>query len=78
MGENYGGYNKETGEPESSGCGCGNIENHYYYASNRPYICPVCGGVGKVDSTFYGYASTTAITKMVCKSCEGKGIVWSR
>ena len=47
--------------------------------SSVPHVCPVCGGAGEADSTRYqplqGTAST--ITRVTCRSCEGRGIVWA-
>lgn len=43
--------------------------------------CPVCNGNGLVDNGFYTqtsgtWASTNAAPEK-CRSCDGKGIVWS-
>ena len=44
-----------------------------------PHKCPVCGGTGQVDSSFYDgnhYATTTTIPAETCRTCWGSGIVW--
>ena len=43
--------------------------------STKPYACPICGGKGKVDRSFYENPSTDA-SPMTCRSCQGTGIVW--
>ena len=41
-----------------------------------PFICPVCGGRGKVGIGFYEKVSTTAAEEVTCRTCQGQGIVW--
>lgn len=47
----------------------------------KPYRCPVCGGNGLVPNGFYlqtsGDWATSSITPEQCRTCEGKGIVWT-
>ncbi len=41
-----------------------------------PFVCPVCGGRGKVDVEFYEKYSTTAAEEVACRTCAGRDIVW--
>lgn len=46
-----------------------------------PYCCPVCIGKGIVPNGFYlspmhEWSSTSTAPEM-CRTCRGKGIVWS-
>ena len=41
----------------------------------EPFICPVCDGCGLVDESLY--TSLPTMERVTCKTCNGKGIVWS-
>lgn len=47
----------------------------------NPYRCPVCGGNGLVPNGFYsstsGQWSTTSTSPETCKSCSGKGYIFT-
>lgn len=49
--------------------------------ANMPYKCPVCNGRGTMPNGFYmgtqGQWSTTNASPEQCRSCNGKGIIWS-
>lgn len=46
----------------------------------KPHTCPVCYGKGIVDVGFYltpGQVwSVSNATPEICKSCDGKGVIW--
>lgn len=46
----------------------------------EPYRCPVCNGRGFVPGGFYSSTSDVWITGTlateVCRTCQGKGVVW--
>jgi hypothetical protein len=44
--------------------------------ARTPHKCPVCGGRGRVDRSFYG-DTMNASKYLVCQSCHGTGVVWS-
>jgi len=41
----------------------------------KPFKCPVCEGKGEVYKGFYTNNYTDS--EVMCRSCIGKGIVWS-
>lgn len=45
----------------------------------EPHTCPVCEGRGDVPHGFYSNSphSSTDATADVCRSCSGRGILWS-
>lgn len=38
---------------------------------NKPHKCPICDGSGGTKHPLTGFLAAS-----VCRSCEGKGIVW--
>lgn len=50
-----------------------------------PYTCPICSGRSLVPSDFYDFTpthlrkigSTALDTGILCKTCNGAGIVWN-
>jgi hypothetical protein len=43
----------------------------------NPFKCPVCVGVGTVAEGFYGEVCQVGKCSRVCRTCGGRGIVWS-
>ena len=40
------------------------------------YTCPVCGGSGEVLENLYTHInSSTGINFVMCKSCNGRGVI---
>ena len=54
------------------------FENYFppFNNSSRPFPCPICLGKCVVTESLYTGFESTAINKMTCKTCGGKGIVW--
>ncbi len=47
----------------------------------QPYVCPICVGRGNVPRRFYfavGPISISTSGATRCKSCDGKGVLWSK
>lgn len=46
----------------------------------KPFVCPVCEGTGRVKKGFYDPPSDTFKyhfeKQEMCRTCVGKGIVW--
>ena len=45
-----------------------------------PHRCPICNGSGQVDQSLYkptGHGSIGPQVRVSCRTCDGKGIVWS-
>ena len=45
----------------------------------KPYLCPVCLGRGTVGEGFYqqgDVASSSAICRETCRTCQGSGVLW--
>lgn len=47
-----------------------------YTSQKQAQVCPVCNGKQTVPAGFYGDNSTAA-NDVTCRSCGGRGIVWS-
>ena len=42
----------------------------------KPYLCPVCEGIGKVPGGFYDGNPNPVLAREECKPCSGIGILW--
>lgn len=42
----------------------------------KPYLCPVCEGIGKVPGGFYDGNPNPVLAREECKACSGTGILW--
>lgn len=57
------------------------MEWRYGPAPKTPHKCPVCSGNGLVPNGFYsqtsGQWSSTSTEPEQCRSCDGKGVIFS-
>lgn len=42
----------------------------------QPHCCPVCNGAGLVSAGLYGDSDNYPGTAVVCRTCNGQGVIW--